>query len=96
MGLVLEAISVALILVVCFIIWNQYGFALDAKQIHLEGASFSAAAPAIVFAIFSYVGFESAATLGKETRNPTVMIPRAVVAAAILSGLFFSSPPSSR
>jgi len=48
------------------------------------------AGPAIVFAIFSYVGFESAATLGKETRNPTVLIPRAVVAAAVIAGLFFT------
>jgi amino acid transporter len=90
MGLVLESISVALILTVCFIIWGKNGFAFDPKQIHLEGASLATAGPAIVFAIFSYVGFESAATLGKETRNPSVTIPRAVIAAAILSGAFFT------
>jgi amino acid transporter len=90
MALVLESISMALILVVCFIIWGEHGFALDPKQVHLEGATFAGAAPAIVFAIFSYVGFESAATLGKETRNPTVMIPRAVVAAAVIAGVFFT------
>jgi amino acid transporter len=90
MALVLESISMALILVVCFIIWGEHGFALDTKQIHLEGATLGGAGPAIVFAIFSYVGFESAATLGKETRNPTVMIPRAVVAAAVTAGVFFT------
>jgi amino acid transporter len=90
MALVLEAISMALILVVCFIIWGEHGFVLDPKQIHLEGATLGGAGPAIVFAIFSYVGFESAATLGKETRNPTVMIPRAVVAAAVTAGVFFT------
>ncbi len=90
MALVLEGISMALILVVCFIIWGEHGFFFDPKQIHLEGATLSGAGPAIVFAIFSYVGFESAATLGKETRNPTVMIPRAVVAAAVIAGIFFT------
>jgi len=80
----------ALILIVCFIIWGEHGFALDPKQVHLEGATFSGAAPAIVFAIFSYVGFESAATLGKETRNPTVIIPRAVVASVVIAGTFFT------
>ena len=90
MALVLESVSMALILVVCFVIWHEHGFALDPKQIHLEGATLAGAGPAIVFAIFSYVGFESAATLGKETRNPTVMIPRAVVAAAVIAGIFFT------
>jgi amino acid transporter len=90
MALVLEGISMALILVVCFIIWGQSSFVFDTKQVHLEGATFMGAGPAIVFAIFSYVGFESAATLGKETRNPTVIIPRAVVAAAIIAGVFFT------
>jgi len=90
MALVLESISMALILIVCFIIWGEHGFALDPKQVHLEGATFSGAAPAIVFAIFSYVGFESAATLGKETRNPTVIIPRAVVASVVIAGTFFT------
>jgi amino acid transporter len=90
MALVLEGISMALILVVCFVIWGEHGFIFDPKQVHLEGATFSGAGPAIVFAIFSYVGFESAATLGKETRNPTVMIPRAVVASAIIAGVFFT------
>jgi amino acid transporter len=80
----------ALILVVCFIIWGNHGFTYDPAQMHLEGATLSTAGPAIVFAIFSYVGFESAATLGKETKNPTVMIPRAVVAAAIIAGVFFT------
>ena len=44
---------------------------------------------AVVFAIFSYVGFESAATLGKEARNPGVIIPRAIQMTALTSGIFF-------
>jgi amino acid transporter len=89
LGLGLEVVSVAIIAVVCFLSWKAHGFALDVKQDHLQGASLGAIAQSIVFGIFSYVGFESAATLGKETRNPKVVIPRAVVLTPILAGLVF-------
>lgn len=88
-GLTLEALSVAAILVVCFMIWKSFGFSIDKAQEHLEGASFATIAPPIVFAIFSWVGFESAATLSKEIRNPEVVVPRAIVATAIAVGIFF-------
>jgi amino acid transporter len=42
-----------------------------------------------VFGIVCYVGFESAATLGKETRDPLVIIPRAVILTPLISGAFF-------
>ena len=78
LGLGLEVVSLAVIVLVCFLSWQAHGFATDTKQLSLSGASFSAVGQSIVFGIFSYVGFESAATLGKETRNPTVVIPRAL------------------
>jgi amino acid transporter len=89
LGLGLEVISLAIIAVVCFLSWRSHGFAMDAKQNHLQGAGFGAVAQSIVFGIFSYVGFESAATLGKETRNPTTVIPRAVLLTPILAGIVF-------
>lgn len=88
-GLTIEAISMSIILIVCFISWQAHGFALDVKQDTLAGASFGSVAQAIVFGIFSYVGFESAATLGKETRNPHRVIPRAVILTPIIAGIFF-------
>ena len=42
-----------------------------------------------VFAILAFVGFEGAAVLGEEARDPKRVIPRAVVLAAIAVGLFF-------
>ena len=39
--------------------------------------------------MFSFVGFESATTLGGEARNPLRTIPRAVLQCAILAGVFF-------
>jgi amino acid transporter len=43
-----------------------------------------------VLALFSFVGFESATTLGSEARNPLKTIPRAVIQSAILAGAFFT------
>ncbi len=40
LGLMLEVISVAIIAMVCFLSWQAHGYALDAKQLHLQGASF--------------------------------------------------------
>jgi amino acid transporter len=88
-GLSLEGISMAIILFVCISVLTQYGFHLDPKQVSMEGLDFKAIPQAIVFAIFAFVGFESAATLGKETRDPTTTIPKAINWTAIAAGLFF-------
>jgi amino acid transporter len=88
-GLSLEAISMAIILFVCISVLTTYGFHLDPKQVSMEGLDFKAIPQAIVFAIFAFVGFESAATLGKETRDPTTTIPKAINWTAVAAGLFF-------
>jgi amino acid transporter len=88
-GLSLEGISVVIIMVVCVMVLIRYGFKLDMKQITMEGLAPSAVPQAIVFGIFAFVGFESAATLAKETRNPEITIPRAINWTAIAAGLFF-------
>ncbi len=88
-GLTLEAISVGIILIVSVFALGHAGFALDTKQLSLSGLQPGKAVQAVVFAIFSFVGFESAATLGKEARNPTTAIPRAIKATALAAGLFF-------
>jgi amino acid transporter len=43
----------------------------------------------LVLALFSFVGFESATTLGSEARNPLKTIPRAVIQSALLAGAIF-------
>ena len=43
----------------------------------------------LTFAVFSFVGFESAATLSKETRDPHIAVPRAIMISAAGVGLFF-------
>ncbi len=88
-GLTLEAISVAIILAVIIVTLSHYHFKPDTAQLTLKGSSFGGVAQAIVFGIFSFVGFESAASLGKETKNPKVTIPKAIIWTAISSGIFF-------
>jgi amino acid transporter len=85
----IEVGSVSLIVLVLAVMPIRFGLHIDLDQLHLKGASFSALGPALVLSMFSFVGFESATTLGGEARNPLHTIPRAVLQCAILSGVFF-------
>ena len=85
----IEVVSVSLILIVLAVLVFRYGFQFDLDQFRLKGASISALGPALVLAMFSFVGFESATTLGNEARDPLRTIPRAVLQCAILAGVFF-------
>lgn len=46
-------------------------------------------AAGIIFSILSFIGFETAATLGEETRNPHRNIPRAVYGSMLVVGVFY-------
>lgn len=86
----IEAVSVSLILVVVVLLLVHHGRHWDWDQLHLRGMSGSGLRLGLVLALFSYVGFESATTLGSEARNPLVTIPRAVIRSAVLAGAFFT------
>jgi amino acid transporter len=43
----------------------------------------------IIFAVLSFIGFETAATLGEETQNPHRNIPYAVFGSMIVVGIFY-------
>ena len=88
-GLSLEVVSVVIILIVSFAALATSGFKLDEKQLTLANLDIGKSVQAVVFAIFSYVGFESAATLGNEARNPGSVIPRAIQMTALTAGIFF-------
>lgn len=89
MMLWIEIASVSVIVSVLAIMPMRFGLHLDMDQFHLRGVSFSALGPALVLSMFSFVGFESATTLGAEARDPLRTIPRAVMQGAILTGAFF-------
>jgi amino acid transporter len=85
----IEAASVSLILTVVVLVLVRHGMHLDAAQLQLRGMSGSGLRLGLVLALFSFVGFESATTLGSEARNPLKTIPRAVVQSALLAGAIF-------
>jgi amino acid transporter len=52
-------------------------------------SDFSGIFKGMIFGILAFIGFEAAAPLGEEARNPRWTIPRAVVGSAFLVGLFY-------
>lgn len=50
---------------------------------------FSGVGLGVVFGILSFIGFDAAATLGEETRNPRRNVPLAVGGALIIVGVFY-------
>jgi len=87
----IEAASVTVIVVVAVLLLVHNGSHLDSEQVHLHGMTGSGLRLGLVLALFSFVGFESATTLGSEARNPLRTIPRAVIQSAVLAGVFFAT-----
>lgn len=85
----IEALSVSVILIVVALVLLRHGFHLDWEQLQLRGMKSSGLRLGLVLALFSFVGFESATTLGAEARNPLKTIPRAVIQSALLAGAIF-------
>jgi amino acid transporter len=53
------------------------------------GTELSAVFLGVVFGFLSFAGFEAAATLGEEARNPRRDIPRAILGTAVFGGVYF-------
>ena len=62
-------ISTACIVVVMVLVLWKNGLHLDWPQVRLQGNSIAGIRLGLVLAIFSFVGFESATTLGHEANN---------------------------
>ena len=86
----IEAASVSVIVVLVGLLLVRHGWHWDQQQLHLHGMTGSGLRLGLVLALFSFVGFESATTLGSEARNPLRTIPHAVIRSAILAGAFFT------
>lgn len=85
----IEAVSVCLIsLVVGILLW-KHGLHMDEAQLRLRGVTPVGVRLGVMLALFSFVGFESATTLGAEAKDPLKTIPRAVLQSAALAGVFF-------
>ena len=85
----IEALSLLVILVVVVLVLVRHGLHVDPGQLHLTGMTGGGLRLGLVLALFSFVGFESATTLGAEARNPLKTIPRVVIQSAVIAGGFF-------
>lgn len=90
MGLVLECISVGIIIVITALVVGKHGTLVDTTQLNIAKIPFGGVMSAMAFAVFSWVGFESSATLAKESADPVKNIPYAVVGSPLIVGIFFT------
>jgi amino acid transporter len=88
-GLVLEIASIAAILVLFVVTIAKHGATPDTAQISLTGASSDGITFGVVLAVLGFVGFESAAALGAEAKDPHRAIPRAVLTSAVVVGVLY-------
>jgi amino acid transporter len=88
-GLTLEAVSIAIIITIIVVLVGHRGTVVDPAQFS-DKVKLGTVMSSLAFAVFSFVGFESAATLAKETRNPERTIPLVVVVSVGVVGLFFT------
>ena len=88
-SLTLEVISVSLILILCVAVWIHVGGIVHSDQLSLKGVTIGGVLVGVVLAIFAFVGFESAGSLGMEARDPYRMIGRAIITSSLIVGLFY-------
>lgn len=89
--LALEGLSIFLILILTVVILFKVGTikGFTPMPFNTNGVSMSAIASTSVFAFLSFIGFESASSLGEETKNPKKSIPIAIISAVFATGLLF-------
>jgi amino acid transporter len=64
--------------------------AFEAAPTSADGAVIGLAGIGLFFAFWSWVGFETTAVYGEESRNPKKIVPRATMIAVIGLGLFYT------
>jgi amino acid transporter len=90
-GLICECISVGIIIVITCMVIGVHGTVIDPQQLAFSKFNYGSVFAGLPFVIFSFVGFESSATLAKESGNPKRNIPIAVVSCAAFAGVFFTA-----
>jgi amino acid transporter len=89
--LLLEFGSTGLIAGLAALFFARAPHGFDMAQLHLAGSTAHGLRLAMVLAMFSFVGFESATALGEEARDPLRSIPKAVLISVVLVGAFFTT-----
>ena len=93
-----EGITVALILLIAVVVVVRMVGGNAPGNAHVDFSVFTVPAGTdastlflgIIFGLLSFAGFEAAATLGEEARDPRRDIPRAILGTAIFGGVYFT------
>jgi amino acid transporter len=88
-GVVLGSIEIAIFLVVSVLLIANSSQPVNANVFIPPDGNVQPAFQGMVFCILAFVGFEAAAPLGEETREPRSTIPRAIMLSCLLIGLFY-------
>ncbi|GAC1501020.1 MAG: APC family permease [Ktedonobacteraceae bacterium] len=89
LGLLCIEVFVFLVLAVIAIAQAGDGNTLTVFTPAASPTGFAGVGLGVVFGILSFVGFDAAATLGEETKNPKRSVPLAVGGALVFVGLFY-------
>src|SRR3954464_14775046 len=90
-GVILGAFEIGIFgaLALWMIFSNTGDLNLQPFNPHHADGSWSGVFRGMVFAILAFIGFEAAAPLGEEAKNPRRTVPIAVVGSALAIGLFY-------
>jgi amino acid transporter len=89
--LALEGVSMILVIIACSIITAKGGFhghAFSSAPFRPNGVALSVLGLGIVLSFSTFSGFEAAATLGEESRQPRRLIPRAIAVSLAVVAIF--------
>lgn len=89
-GLILEVLSVGIIIAITAVVVHLRGTVIDTQALNVSSFKLGGVFSALPFVVFSFVGFESAATFAKESAHPRRNIPLAVIGCAAFAGIFFT------
>jgi len=86
LGTEFASISIIMLLIALFFAHHNV---VDPAQFAFSRMNANGLVQGLVLAIFSFVGFESATTLGREAKNPKQSIPASVLFTVIATGAYF-------
>ena len=88
-GVILGVVEIGIFLVVSVLLIANAQHPANAAVFIPADGNVIPALQGMVFCILAFVGFEAAAPMGEEAREPRRTIPRAVILSCVLIGLFY-------
>jgi len=86
--LTIELFAVALVIILSVIIVAAKPFTL--APFHVGASGIGGLGEGLVFGVLTFIGFEAAASLGEEAKNPLRDVPFAIIATVVVAGIFFT------